>query len=434
MTTPTIKILKFGGASIKDAPSIHNVVEILRTYKGEPIVVIISAMGKTTNALEGIVKGYYSRSRDSVELLLALKHEHFKVLKELFREVDHPIFDEVNNTFVEIDWILEDSPHEKYDYLYDQIVSVGEMVASKIVSAYLNYKNISTRWLDVRDCIRTDSTYREGKVLWAETETKIIKTVPPLLSGHFLITQGFLGGTSENATTTLGREGSDYSAAIFAYALNAESVIIWKDVAGVLNADPRYFPEAKKIDCLSYREAIEIAYYGASVIHPKTIKPLQNKKISLYVRSFINPAAEGSLISELSPEFLPPILVLKQNQILISMEVKDFSFIAEENLSQIFYLFSRHRVKVNLMQNAAISFSVCCDHDEKIEPMIRELSEGFVVKSNHKLELLTIRHYTEDVINKYSVGKEILLEQKSRQTVQLVLRHGTDESNSASNT
>ncbi len=422
MTSSTIKILKFGGASIKDAASIRNAAAILSQYRGEAIVVVISAMGKTTNSLEAITNAYFTRNGDAVELLQRLKHEHFQILTELFFENVHPIFDDVNNTFVEIDWILEDEPHEKYDYLYDQIVSVGETVASKIVSAYLNYKNISAYWLDVRDCIKTDNTYREGKVEWVITEKNIRAKIPFLLKDHFVLTQGFLGGTSENHTTTLGREGSDYSAAIFAYALNAESMTIWKDVPGVLNADPRYFQETKKINCLSYREAIEMAYFGASMIHPKTIKPLQNKKIPLYVRSFINPEAEGSLISELSQKTLPPILVLKQKQILISMEAKDFSFIAEENLSHILSLLSRHRVKVNLMQNGAISFSVCCDYDYKILPMIAELSESFAVKSNENLELLTIRHYTEEAIAEYSKGKEILLEQKSRQTVQLVLR------------
>ncbi|HUM46555.1 MAG TPA: aspartate kinase [Chitinophagales bacterium] len=420
-----IKVFKFGGASIKDAAAIRNVAAILNTYKGEPIVIVVSALGKTTNALEAITNAYFHKTGNAHELLDKLRQQHFNILDELFPEKDHPVFDALNNTFVEIDWILEDEPFEKYDYIYDQVVSIGEMAATKMVSAYLNYRNIPTRWLDVRDCIRTDNTYREGKVDWQLTEKNISGKIPALLNNQFVLTQGFLGGTSENYTTTLGREGSDYTAAIFAYSLNAENVTIWKDVPGVLNADPRYFPEAKKIETLSYHEAIEMTYYGATVIHPKTIKPLQNKKIPLYVRSFVNPEVAGTIIEEVPTnntgiqEMETPVLVLKLNQILISMSAKDFSFIAEDNLSYIFGILSAHRVKMNLMQNAAISFSICADNTENIPAMIAELSKSFTVKSNENLSLLTIRHYTEAVVEKYAAGRTILLEQKSRHTVQM---------------
>lgn len=419
-----IKVFKFGGASIKDAASIKNVAAILEDYKGQQIVLVVSALGKTTNALEEITNAYLHKTGKAPALLEALKHLHFQILKELFHETEHPVFDELNNTFVEIDWILEDEPDEKYDYLYDQIVSIGEMVATKMVSAYLNHKNISTQWLDVRDYIRTDNTYREGKVNWEATEKIIAEKIPPLLNNQFVLTQGFLGGTSENYTTTLGREGSDYTAAIFGYSLNAESVTIWKDVPGVLNADPRYFPDAKKIDDLSYHEAIEMTYYGATVIHPKTIKPLQNKKIPLYVRSFVSSDEKGTMISEdeAASELSMPVMVLKKDQILISMSAKDFSFIAEDNLSYIFSVLSKYGAKVNMMQNAAISFSVCADNNPgKMPSMIEELRESFHILSNENLTLLTIRHYDDPSIGKYTAGKKILLEQKSRQTVQLVL-------------
>ncbi|MBK9732826.1 MAG: aspartate kinase [Chitinophagaceae bacterium] len=424
-----MKIFKFGGASIKDATAIKNVATILQKYKGEQVVIIVSALGKTTNALEAITNAYFNKTGKAAVLLEKLKQQHFAILAELFPGSNQEVYDSINNTFVEIDWILEDQPLDKYDYIYDQIVSIGEMAATKIVSAYLNHQNIPTQWIDVRDCIRTDNTYREGKVDWELTQKNIALHVLPLLQNQFVLTQGFLGGTSENYTTTLGREGSDYTAAIFGYSLDAEEVTIWKDVSGVLNADPRYFPEAQKIDTLSYHEAIEMTYYGASVIHPKTIKPLQNKKIPLHVRSFLSPAAEGTVIREIPVndnqlmEMMTPVIVLKTNQILISMSAKDFSFIAEDNLSYIFGILSSHRVKMNLMQNAAISFSICADNTENIPAAINELSKSFTVKSNESLSLLTIRHYTEAVLESYTSGKNILLEQKSRQTVQVVIKN-----------
>jgi len=423
-----IKVFKFGGASIKDSASFINVANILSAFRGEKIVLIVSALGKTTNALEEVVNAYYFKKGNANELLEKVKHDHYQILKELFHETEDKIFDEVNNTFVEIDWILEDEPHDAYDYLYDQIVSIGEMVSSKMLAGYLNHRNIPVQWLDVRDCIRTDSTFREGKVDWQITEQNIQQKIPSLLNNQFVLTQGFLGGTSENFTTTLGREGSDYSAAIFAYALDAESVTIWKDVYGVLNADPRYFPNATKIDLLSYHEAIEMTYYGATVIHPKTIKPLQNKKIPLHVRYFPDPGKSGTIINEDGDvSGYTPVLVLKPNQILISIYPKDFSFIAEESLSHIFRILANHRVKANLMQNSALSFSICADFSERISPLLEELKQPFAVLINEHLELLTIRHYTPEVIERYLKGKTILLEQKSRQTMQLVMQNDPND-------
>jgi aspartate kinase len=418
-----MKVFKFGGASIKDASSFKNVAAILNSYKAKEIVVIVSALGKTTNALEKITDAYFYRKGNAGELLNQLREQHLNILKELFPDPSHPVFIELNNTFVEIDWILEDDPTEKYDYLYDQIVSIGEMASTKMLAAYLNYKNIPTQWVDVRDCIATDNNYREGKVNWEITQKNIEERIPSLLKNQFVLTQGFLGGTSENFTTTLGREGSDYSASIFAYSLNAESVTIWKDVEGVLNADPRSFPKTIKIDQLSYHEAIEMTYYGATVIHPKTLKPLQNKNIPLLVKCFLAPEKEGTVItSDGDVSKLPPVLVLKQNQILISITPKDFSFIAEDNLSQIFNLFSAAGVKISMMQNSALSFSACADLNEKIPSLILSLKESFNVLVNENLNLLTIRHYTQKVLDENVDEKNVLLEQKSRHTIQLVMK------------
>lgn len=418
-----MKVFKFGGASIKDAPSFVRVTGLLEKFAGQEIVLVVSALGKTTNALEEVTNAYFKNKGAADELLDRVRQKHFDLLRELIPEATHPAFNDLNNTFVEIDWILEDQPNESYDYIYDQIVSIGEMASTKMLAAYLNYRNIRTQWLDVRDYIRTDNTYREGTVDWPLTEDNIKTRIPLLLKNQFVLTQGFLGGTSENFTTTLGREGSDYTAAIFGYSLQAESVTIWKDVPGVLNADPRFFPEATKIDSLSYHEAIEMTYYGATVIHPKTLKPLQNRHIPLHVRSFLDPEKPGTVIDETGNiSGYPPVLVMKKNQILISIYPKDFSFIAEDNLSHIFNLLSDHRVKVNVMQNSALSFSVCTDDNERVPPLLEELRKSYNALSNHGLDLLTIRHYTEEIIARYSKGKEVMLEQKSRHTFQLVMK------------
>lgn len=416
------KVYKFGGASLRNASGFRNVASILDKNRDQNILLIISALGKTTNELEEVVNRYFFRKGNAAQYLEKIKQDHYQILRDLFQDQNQNVFNEVNNAFVEIDWILEDEPHDSYDYLYDQIVSIGEMASSKMVAAYLNQCSMPAAWVDVRDCIRTDNNYREGRVDWEITKGNIMKNIPPLSGNQFVVTQGFIGGSAENFTTTLGREGSDYSAAIFGYALNAVSVTIWKDVEGILTADPKYFPDAGIISRLSYYEAIEMAYYGASVIHPKTIKPLQNKKIPLWVRGFHTPEKEGTLITEAGEITYPPVIVLKHNQILLSLYPKDFSFIAEDNLSHIFIILSRHRLKVNLMQNSALSFSICTDLTEKVAHAIAELKNSFAVLTNEDLELLTLRHYTRDLINRYTEEKEILLEQRSRQTVQFVMK------------
>ncbi len=418
-----MKIFKFGGASIKDGDGFRNVKRILDLYKQDDLVLIVSALGKTTNALEQITNAYFKKTGEAFGLLAKLRTHHFEILASLLPE-NHSAFDLLNNTFIEIEWILEDEPSASYDFVYDQIVSIGEMASTKMLSAFLNETGINIQWKDARDFIRTDNTYREGKIDWSVTEININEIIPTLLKNGWVLTQGFIGGTTENFTTTLGREGSDYSASVLAYCLAAESVTIWKDVPGVLNSDPRYFADTKKIEELSYKEAIEMSFYGATVIHPKTMKPLQNKNIPLFVKSFLSPELKGTVINEtVTVENLIPVLVLKPEQILVSVSPKDFSFMDEENLESVFSLMVKHRIHFNMMQNAAISFSFCADHvPERINPFIEELSKKYKVLTNDGLELLTIRHYNDEVVRRQTSNRKILLEQKTRQTIQMVVK------------
>lgn len=416
-----MKVFKFGGASVKDANAVKNVATILNRFPNENIIVVISAMGKITNALERLTDAYFFKKGDATSVLSEIKKYHFDILIQLFENKNHPIFDELNNTFVELEWAIEDEPTHEYNHEYDQIVSMGEIISTKIVSAYLNEVNIKNEWLDVRGIIQTDNSYREGRVDWQLTQQLSTKLSQ---SNGVFITQGFIGGTSENFTTTLGREGSDYTAAILAFTCNAESVTIWKDVPGVLNADPKWFDETKKLEQISYQDAIELAYYGATVIHPKTIKPLQNKKIPLYVKSFIHPEEKGTVINELQSPLPIPCFIFKVNQVLISISPKDFSFIIEENLSDIFNLFAEKQVKVNVMQNSAISFSVSVDNDErKLPDLIQTLQKQYRVLYNDNLELITIRYYDQATIERVTIDKKVLLEVKSRNTVQLVVKN-----------
>ena len=333
-------VFKFGGASVKDAAGIINLGKVVELYTDKPILIVVSAMGKTTNALEKLTKAYINGTDDLHDIYEEIKQYHYAIIAELF-EANDAVFNDVSNTFVEIDWMLEDEPHDDYDFIYDQIVSVGELVSTRIVNAYLNKAGLKSQWLDVRGYIHTDNTYREGKVQWDKTKEIIVKDVPAMLEKSIVVTQGFLGGTSENFTTTLGREGSDYTASILASCLGAESVTTWKDVQGVLNADPKLFKDTVKFDELSYGEAIEMTYYGATVIHPKTIKPLQNAKIPLLVKAFNDPAAPGTVIKQDGRNhFVKPVIILKQNQVLLSLSAKDYSFISEDHLSEIFKLFA----------------------------------------------------------------------------------------------
>ncbi len=419
-----MQVFKFGGASVKDAPSVVNAANIIRSQTSqEPTVVVVSAMAKTTNKLEDILKAWYYGNNDSVALFSELKEFHFGVLKQLIPDVGQNVYTQLENDFLELQWQLEEKPVYSFSKHYDQIVSLGEIFSTRILSAYLNFRGIQNQWLDARDYIKTDDNYREGNVNYEQSEHLIKNNFLPFLQeSKIIITQGFIGGTSENFTTTLGREGSDYTASLMAYFLNAKRVVIWKDVPGVLNADPRYFKNAQKMDELSYHEAIELTYYGASVIHPKTIKPLQNKNIPLYVKSFLKPEEEGTIICNTENRLPVPGYILKTNQVLISFQPKDFSFIAEDKLSIIFSALAKHGLKVNLMQNSAISFSICTDSDaQKLHGLIEELKNHFKILYNENLNLLTVRNYDSEIVGKLAEDKKLILEQRSRNTWQMVL-------------
>ncbi len=413
-----IKIFKFGGTSIKDADSVKKITQILKKHTGENLVVVFSAMGKVTNMIEEVVEEYMNKSGNSESKLQKVKDFHASILGALF-EQNHAIYNEVNNLFVEIEWVLEDEPYPDFAFNYDQIVSIGEFLSTKIMSAYLQQVGFKNNWLDARDLIRTDNTHRNAKIDW-ETTTTFIKNQ---IKYKHCITQGFLGCTSENFTTTLGREGSDFTAAILAFSLDASEVVIWKDVPGMMNADPKHFEHSQLLEKISFDEAIELAYFGAKVIHPKTIQPLKKKQIPLFIKSFLNPKSKGSQIAEgvtTFPEI--PSFIIKENQILISISDTSLSFIVETHMSKIFALLAKHGVSVNMMQNSAVSFSLCVDDDKyKIPALIADLQIDFEVYYNKSLSLCTIRHYTKNSANDFLKEKDVLLEQRSRNTLQLVV-------------
>ena len=410
-------VFKFGGASIKDVASIINVGEILRSYVDNDLVIVFSAMGKVTNMLENVVNSYINQDSDPFTALKKVKDFHSNILNELFDERD-AIFKDINNLFVEIEWVLEEETRQSYDYTYDQIVSVGELLSTKILSAYLKQVGFQNSLLDARDLIRTDNFYRNGKVDWELTTTFIKDRIKE----KHCITQGFIGCTSENFTTTLGREGSDFTAAILAFSLEAKEVVIWKDVPGMMNADPKYFKSSKLLEKISFDEAIELAYFGAKVIHPKTIQPLKKKQIPLFIKSFLNPKGKGSQIKEGSFSSSIPSFIVKDNQILISISDRSLSFIVETHMSKIFAFLAKYAIRVNMMQNSAVSFSICVDDDKyKIPALITDLQDEFDVYYNKSLSLYTIRHYTKTSANDFLKEKEVLLEQRSRNTLQLVV-------------
>jgi aspartate kinase len=418
-----MKVFKFGGASVKDAAGIRNVAEIIKKYGDEKTLVVVSAAGKTTNALEDVVAAYYNPKEDAKAAFQVVKDNHLKISKELFEDEGHPVFDQLQNLFVEVEWQLEEDRVETYNYVYDQIVSVGELLSSVILSHYLNVAGTKTEWLDVRDVLKTDDTYREGVVDWAKTGELVQSLVVPMLLRNTVVTQGFLGCTPENCTTTLGREGSDYTAAIFANLLDAESQTIWKDVPGVMSGDPRKFADAIFIDELTYLEAVEMTFYGASVIHPKTIKPIQNKNIPLFVKSFINPEGKGTKVYNAQHEIkYPPVRVVKENQALLTFHTKDFSFVAEEVVADLLDAFAAANLKINLMQNGAISLQACVDNvPEKIAKIQEQLDHEFNILIEKQLTLLTIRHYTVESIQKHLEDKNVIIEQKRPSTFQALM-------------
>lgn len=418
-----MQVYKFGGASVKDAEGIRNVARIITLNKEQQLIIVVSAMGKTTNLLEKLTKAYYHGQPAAHSYFEETRNYHGQILNELFADSANPIFDEVNNLFVEIDWILEEEPQDTYDYLYDQIVSIGELISSRIIEAYLKTVSLTTLWIDARNYIHTDNNFREANVNWQKTAESIQGSIPALLGKSILVTQGFIGSTSENFTTTLGREGSDYTAAIFASCLDAELVTIWKDVPGVLNADPKWFDATELIPELSYLDAIELTYYGATVIHPKTIKPLQNKGIALAVRSFVDDHHAGTIIKKTNSTLPVSSFIFKVNQVLISILPKDFSFIVEDNFSHIFNVFAKHKLKINMMHNSAVSFSVSVDYDEKnIVSLIKELKQQYDVEFTRDLELVTIRYYNAQTIERVLVKKEVIMQLQDNYTCQMLIK------------
>ncbi len=420
-----MQVYKFGGASVKDAAAVKNVTSILKENNFNEKVVVISAMGKSTNELENVVNLYYAQNADWEKALTGLFDKHLVIINNLYGDNDKTkAIEDVKKLIDAAAKFLKENSSRNYNYIYDQIVSLGEYISTTIVSDYANSIGLKNTLLDVKEVLFTDNAYTEGKVDFKKTEEAINKKVTELVKTGFVITQGFVGSTPEGFATTLGREGSDYTASIFAYSLNAERMTVWKDVEGIMNADPKEFPEAEFISELTFHEAIEMTYYGASVIHPKTIKPIQNKNIPLEVRSFVNSGKRGSVISaNANTLFLPPIIIWKRNQVLLSFSAKDFSFIAEDHLSKVFGTFAENRLRINLMQNAAISFSIAVDFKkEKIDNVIEQLSNDFTITRNENLSLLTIRHFNQGIIDKLTKDKDILLRQNSRNTVQLLMR------------
>lgn len=421
-----IHVFKFGGASVKDAAAVLNVVELIKKHDRFKLVVVVSAMGKTTNKLEDIFNSFIKKDKEAyLKSTNELKTFHLKIIQDLFNGGSLEEINEIINAlFNQIKSFYDSNENENRSYLYDQLIPFGEMLSTKIIQHCLEKSDVKSSWLDAKTCIKTDSNYQNANVDWNRTEKEINDCLNELYkNSRVVVSQGFVGSNNEGDSTTLGREGSDYSAGIFAYASDAKEVIIWKDVPGMLNADPKYFPDTIKLEQISFKEAIELSYYGASVIHPKTIKPLQNKNIPLYVKSFLHPEKKGTIIQKRTEnDDAIPSFIFKKNQVLFSIMPKDFSFLIEENLSDIFIKLSRINAHINIMQNSALSFSFLMDDKMDIISQVESaLESSFIVKYNTNLELVTIRHYDQQTIDFVTTGKEILLEQKTRSTARFVM-------------
>lgn len=415
-------VFKFGGASVKNADAVRNIVGILKVHDSE-IIVVVSAMGKTTNNLERIIDHFVNKKSDELAKEVdVLKAYHFEIIDDLFDNKDHPVYEDINNLLADLERELSKEPSLSFDHDYDQIICFGELLSTKIIAHYLQAQNLKAEWKDVRYAIKTNNSYREARVNWENTKELAPKHFQ-FDKNRIFVTQGFLGSTVDNITTTLGREGSDYTGAILAYVLKAEKLTIWKDVPGVLNADPKWFDDTVLLDEISYRDAIELAYYGASVIHPKTIKPLQNKNINLHVKSFKNPEARGTVISNVDYEKLVPSFIFKMDQVLIRILPKDFSFIAEDHLQTIFGILSENRVKINVMQNSALKFMICVNNDKrKVPAIVEQLQENFKVSYETGLELITIRYFDNSTIERVMINKDLILEHRDENNIQLVVR------------
>ena len=416
-------VFKFGGASVKSAEAVKNIVRILQRYPDKEIVVVVSAMGKTTNALEQVIASYAIKDKDGYgKEVDRLKAYHLEIVQGLFPEGEHPVYAAVETLFGEFEQRLSKEPTLNYDYDYDQLICFGELLSTTIISHFLNVSEVPTRWMDIRKSLKTDNSWREARVDW-ELSSRLVNEHFTFHGERILITQGFLASTINDQSTSLGREGSDYTAAILAHILKAESVTIWKDVPGVLNADPKYFDDTILLEKLSYLDAIELAYFGTSVIHPKTIKPLQNKNINLYVKSFIDPEAPGTLVGNLAYEKLTPSFIFKMDQVLIRTSPLDFSFINENNLEEIFGILNKHGMRINLMQNSAISFKMIVNNDKrKLRLVVDELEKTYKVAYQTGLELVTIRYFDQSTIDRVMMNKELIMEQRGVQNIELLIR------------
>ncbi|MCK5856695.1 MAG: aspartate kinase [Bacteroidales bacterium] len=420
-----INVFKFGGASVDSAEAVQNVARILQNQASGKTLIVLSAMGKMTNALELLADSYFNQMKSTFALFNDIKTFHYETAKDLFEHTDCPIFADLDQVFDDLASMIAEVPNEDFNLEYDRIVSFGELLSTKILFHYLRAHEFSIAWADARDMIETNSDYRNALVDWTKSPDIIKQHCEGLFSNYdFVISQGFIARTKEGNTSTLGREGSDFSAAIFAYALDAEGLTIWKDVPGLLNADPKFFENTQKLDKVSFKETIELAYYGASIIHPKTIKPLQNKNIPLYIKSFVSPDSKGSVIqADTFNDQLIPSYIFKKNQVLISISPRDFSFIAESNLAKIFLQMTNYSLKANLMQNSAISFSICIDEGgEDMIGFIQEMQNDYKVRYNRNMELITIRHYNQQIIDDLIGDRKVYLEQKNRSTIQLLVR------------
>jgi aspartate kinase len=420
-----MKVFKFGGASVKDAAGIRNVCDIIKMFTHEKLLVVISAMGKTTNALEEVVAAFHEKKDDQAkEKIKKIEESHFTAAEQLFNNKKHPVFKELHDLFRELYDIPLFTRTDVYNFLYDQVVCFGELFSTKLATHYFADNGINAHWLDARNVIKTDKTFREGKIIWDVTANLIKETAEPLLEDKIVITPGFIGSTLSNHTTTLGREGSDFTAAIFASVLNADELVIWKDVPGVLNCDPKQFPDALLLEQINYHEAVEMTYYGAQVIHPKTIKPIQNKNIPLRVRSFIEKEKKGTLINNSPlPSDMPPVIVFKRNQVLLELSTKDFSFMAEDVLVNVYEIFARHAFRINMAQHAAISLSAVVDaaNRQKLDELLTALQTTYNLTSNYNVELLTIRHYNKSIIDHLTKGRKIIIEERNPETVQFLM-------------
>lgn len=418
-----MKVFKFGGTSISSIERIQNVKHILKAHEGEKLLIVISAMGKTTNALEKVTDAFFNNKKEeALSLFDTIKREHITTAKYLLVTHYLPCEARLKDFFTEAEWLLHDKPVQSYDYYYDQLVCIGELLSTTILSFYLNEMKVPNQWLDVRDIIRTDHNFRDANVDWEYTERQVTKQVLPLLEQRMMVlTQGFIGATDENESTTLGREGSDYTAAVFANMLDAESQTIWKDVESVMSADPREVANAVRLPELNYNEVIEMAYYGAQVIHPKTIKPLQNKSIPLYVKCFLDPDLPGTVIHNKPVKALPPVIVLKKNQVMLELKSKDFSFVGEEHTGTLYHMFDKLAMQPNLTQNGAIGFICVFDYrEDKIGQLATAAAEIFDVLVTPGLQLLTIRHYNDESIQQYVAGKKFLVKQQTVQNLRML--------------